>query len=131
MNSLVKSAQAPATVLVVLNAIVGLVVAFGHLGPTAAATLSSLATAIGTIVVLAVQVSQGKPFSMTLFTGAATVVFTDLALFHITLTPGEIGALVTGVGIIATLVLHVAHATVTTKKAPTPAPVPVTPPPAP
>jgi hypothetical protein len=122
LKSMVQTAQAPATLVVALNALVALIVAFGHLSTTSAATLSSLATAIGTVAVLVVAVTQHKPFSMTLFTGAAAVIFTDLTLFHVTLDPGQIGALVTAVGLVAGLILHTVHATVTAKDAPAPAP---------
>jgi hypothetical protein len=127
LKSKVQAAQAPATLVTALGALVALIVTFGHLSTTSAATLSSLATAIGTVVVLFVQVSQHKPFSMTLFTGAAAVVFTDLTLFHIDLDPGQVGALVAAVGLVAGIFLHVTHATVTAKAEP--APVPYLPPP--
>ena len=108
----------PSTVATVLGVAAALVIAFGHLGPVGSALVTSLATALGTLLVVIIGAVNGKPVSLQVLTGAAMVIFSDLALFGIRMSADERGALAAAVGVFAGLALHLLHVTVTAAPAP-------------
>jgi hypothetical protein len=109
----VKSVNsAPATVTVVLGAVAACVIAFGHLTPAQAALITSLAAAIGTVVMIVAGVINHKPVSMQALTGAAAIVMADLALFGIHMDADQRGSLVAAVGVAVGIIFHLLHVTV-------------------
>jgi hypothetical protein len=109
----VKSVNsAPATVTVVLGAVAACIIAFGHLTPASAALVTSLAVALGTLVVLIAGVLNHKPVSMQALTGAVTIIFADLALFGVHMTADERGSLAAATGVVAGVIFHLLHVTV-------------------
>jgi hypothetical protein len=110
--------SAPASVTTVLGAAVACMIAFGHLGPAPAAVLASMATAIGTLGVAIRGGLDGKPVSMQVITGAATIIFSDLALLGVHMTADARGALVAATGVIAGMTFHLLHVTVVSTRAP-------------
>lgn len=104
--------SAPATVTTVLGAAAACIIAFGHLSAAQAALVLSLATAAGTLVMIIAGAVNHKPVSMQLFTGAATAVAADLALFGIHMDPDQRGALAGAVGVAAGIIFHLLHVTV-------------------
>ena len=104
--------SAPATVTTVLGAAAACIIAFGHLDPAQAALVLSLAGALGTLVMIIAGVVNHKPVSMQALTGAATVLFADLALFGIHMDPDQRGALAAAVGVAAGIIFHLLHVTV-------------------
>jgi hypothetical protein len=109
----VKSVNSfPATVVTVLGTAAAVVIAFAHLTTSQAALVTSLAAALGTVVIVIAGAVNGKPVSMQLITGAATVVIADLALFGIHTNPEQRGALAGAVGVVLGIVFHLLHVTV-------------------
>lgn len=104
--------SAPATVTVVLGAVAACVIAFGHLTPAQAALITSLAAAIGTVVMIVAGVINHKPVSMQALTGAAAIVMADLALFGIHMDADQRGSLVAAVGVAVGIIFHLLHVTV-------------------
>lgn len=105
--------SAPAAVTTILGAAAACIIAFGHLSPAQAATVTSLAVALGTVVMLVIGAVNHKPVSMQVLTGAATMLFADLALFGIHMNVDERGALAAAVGVVAGIIFHLLHVTVT------------------
>jgi hypothetical protein len=119
----------PATVTTVLGAVAACIIAFGHLTPAQAALVTSLAVALGTLVVIIAGVLNRKPVSMQALTGAVTIIFADLALFGIHMSADERGSLAAATGVVAGVIFHLLHVTVAhdpaaTAITPAPAPVP-------
>lgn len=104
----------PATVTTVLGAAAALVIAFGHLSAANAAVVTSLAAALGTVVMVIAGAINGKPVSMQAVTGAATVIFADLALFGLHMDPDQRGALAGAVTVALGMIFHLLHITVAT-----------------
>jgi hypothetical protein len=102
----------PATVTTVLGTAAALIISFAHLTASQAAMVTSLATAVGTVVIAVAGVMTGRPVSMQLITGAATVIFADLALFGIHMSPEQRGALAGAVGVALGIIFHLLHITV-------------------
>lgn len=102
----------PATVTTLLGALAALIIAFGHLSAAEAALVISLAGAIGTVVITIAGAVNGKPVSMQVITGVATVIFADLALFGIRMGPDQRGALVGAVTVALGIIFHLLHITV-------------------
>lgn len=102
----------PATVTTVLGAAAALIIAFGHLSAASSALVISLAGAIGTVVITIAGAVNGKPVSMQVVTGVATVIFADLALFGIHMSPDLRGALAGAVTVALGIIFHLLHITV-------------------
>lgn len=79
-----------------LGALGAVIIAFGHLTPAEAATLSGALTAIGTIVTALLA----RPVNFTVISGAAAVLLQSLVLLNVHLSSGEIAALVTALNFV-------------------------------
>ncbi len=90
-----------------LGAIGALIIAFGHLTTTEAATLSGAFTALGTIITAALA----RPVNFTVISGAATVLLQSLVLANVHLSSGEIAAVVGGINFILGIIAVPAVAT--------------------
>lgn len=104
--------SAPATATVVLGAAAACVIAFAHLSPASAALVTSLAAALGTLVMIIAGVINHKPVSMQALTGAASILVADLALFGIHMDPDQRGSLVAALGVAVGVIFHLLHVTV-------------------
>lgn len=87
----------------VLGLAVALVTASGHLSAAQSAALASAATAIGTIVS---ALHGGGKVDLAVITGAAGVVLTDLTLFNVHLSSGEISAVVSAISLVLGTLMH-------------------------
>jgi len=79
-----------------LGALGAAVIAFWHLTPAEAATLSGALTAFGTIVTAILA----RPVNFTVISGAAAVLLQSLVLFNVHLSSGEIAAVVGAVNFV-------------------------------
>lgn len=104
--------SAPATVTVVLGAAAACVIAFAHLTAAQAALVTSLAAALGTLVMIIAGVLNHKPVSMQALTGAASILVADLALFGIHMDADQRGSLVAALGVAVGIIFHLLHVTV-------------------
>lgn len=104
----------PATVTTVLGAAAALIIAFGHLSAASSVLLISMVGAVGTVVIAIAGAIAGKPVSMQVVTGAATVIFADLALFGIRMSPDQRAALAGAVTVALGIMFHLLHVTVDT-----------------
>jgi lysylphosphatidylglycerol synthetase-like protein (DUF2156 family) len=102
----------PATATTVLGAAAALIIAFGHLSAASSALVISLAGAVGTVVITIAGAIAGKPVSMQVVTGVATVIFSDLALFGIHMDSDQRGALAGAVTVALGIMFHLLHVTV-------------------
>lgn len=91
----------------VLGVIVALAAASGHLTTAQSAALASAATAIGTIVA---ALHGGKRVDLAVITGAAGVVLTDLTLFNVHLSSGQISAVVSAISVVLGTLMHMTSA---------------------
>jgi len=91
-------------VTTVLGVVVALVTATGHLSTVQAAALASLATAVGTIVS---AVRGGRHVDLAVITGAAGVILTNLTLFNVHLSSGQISAVVSVISLGLGALMHV------------------------
>ena len=90
------AAQPAAYMVTGLGAVAAAVIAFWHLTPAEAATVSGAATAIGTIVTAVLA----RPVNFTVIAGAAAVLLQSLVLFNVHLSSGEIAAVVGGINFV-------------------------------
>lgn len=117
VSSVQQRVQAPASVVTFLGLVASLVIATGNFSPDKAVAITSVAGAVGTVIVLFFQ----RPFSITGFTGAAGTIAADLAILGIHTNP-DLRAAITalaafGIGGL----LHLVGVPVAMAKAPPPA----------
>lgn len=96
-----------------IGAIVGLIVAFGHLDSTQAGYLSAIAAGVGTVI----TAIKARPVPLAVLVGGVGTVIQGLALFSVHVSSAELGALESAISLAVGIALHLLLVPVTTQNA--------------